>query len=100
LVEAFVDFVVVASGIVEVTLGGATLALGRYRVQVGWIFAAFFIAVFPGNISQFITKTDAFRLDSDAVRGIRPVFQPLLVLWTLWSCGAFSSIRNRKAKSL
>lgn len=99
-VPADKDFVVVASGIVEVALGGATLVLGRYRVQVGWILAAFFIAVFPGNISQFITKTDAFGLDSDAARGIRLVFQPVLVLWALWSCGAFSSIRNRKAKSL
>lgn len=99
-VPADKDFVVVASGIVEITLGGATLALGRYRVQVGWILAAFFIAVFPGNISQFITKTDAFGLDTDAARGIRLIFQPVLVLWALWSCGAFSALRNRKAKSL
>lgn len=99
-VPADKDFVVVASGIVEITLGGAALALGRYRVQVGWILAAFFIAVFPGNISQFITKTDAFGLDSDAARGIRLAFQPLLVLWALWSCGAFSAIRKRKARSL
>ena len=46
------DFVVLASGVVEILLGLALAALGRYRVQVGWIVAAFFVAIFPGNISQ------------------------------------------------
>src|ERR1044071_8233377 len=43
------DFVVVASGIVELALGGALIALSRYRAAVGWIVAAFFVAIFPGN---------------------------------------------------
>jgi uncharacterized membrane protein len=88
-VPADKDFVVVASGIVEITLGGALISLGRFRVPVGWVVAAFFIAIFPGNISQFITRTDAFGLDSDAARGIRLIFQPILVIWALWTCGAF-----------
>lgn len=95
-VPADKDFVVIASGIVEITLGGAAIVLGRLRVPVGWIIAAFFVAVFPGNISQFVTRSDAFGLDSDAARGIRLVFQPLLVLWALWSCGAFQAIRRQR----
>ena len=94
-VPADKDFVVIASGIVEITLGGALIVLGRRRIAVGWIVAAFFVAVFPGNISQYVTRTDAFGLDSDAARGIRLVFQPLLVLWALWSTGALRALRNR-----
>lgn len=88
------DFVVVASGVVEVTLGGALLALGRFRIPIGWATAAFFVAIFPGNISQFVTGTDAFGLESDTARGLRLLFQPVLVLWALWSCGAFRAFRD------
>lgn len=97
-VPADKDFVVVASGIVEITLGGAVAVLGRLRVPIGWVVAAFFIAVFPGNISQFVTRSDAFGLESDAARGIRLVFQPLLVLWALWSCGAFQAMRRGRGR--
>ncbi|MEO6943681.1 MAG: hypothetical protein ABI053_03105 [Lacisediminihabitans sp.] len=82
------DFVVVASGIMEIVLGVSLLALGRYRVQIGWIVAAFFIAIFPGNISQLVTHTDSFGLNTDLARFIRLLFQPALVLWALWSSGA------------
>lgn len=83
------DTVVVVSGVVEITLGGAALLLVRRKVAVGWLLAAFFVAIFPGNISQYATHTDAFGLDSDARRGVRLLFQPLLVLWALWSTGAW-----------
>jgi uncharacterized membrane protein len=88
------DFVVVASGIVEIILGAALLALGRYRVQVGWIVAAFFVAIFPGNISQLVTQTDSFGLNTDLDRTIRLFFQPVLVLWALWSTGAWRAWRD------
>ncbi len=88
------DLVVLASGVVEITLGLLLLASRNYRVAVGWITAAFFLAIFPGNVSQFLTHTDAFGLNTEAARGIRLVFQPLLILWALWATGAFK--RNRK----
>ena len=78
------DFVVIASGVVEIVLGAALLLLTRWRVPVGWVVATFFVLVFPGNISQFVTHADAFGLDSDLARGIRLLFQPLLVIWALW----------------
>ncbi|MFM8446600.1 MAG: MauE/DoxX family redox-associated membrane protein [Candidatus Nanopelagicaceae bacterium] len=80
------DFVVIASGIVELALGLALISLRRRR-EVGIATALFFIAIFPGNINQYINGIDAFGLDTDQARLIRLFFQPLLVLWALWSTG-------------
>lgn len=91
------DFVVIASGVVEILLGLGLLLLGRRRAQVGWVVAIFFVLVFPGNISQFVTHTDAFGLDSDVARGIRLLFQPVLVIWALWCTGAWAKLRHRGA---
>jgi uncharacterized membrane protein len=90
------DFVVIASGVVEFALGASVLLLTRWRVLVGWVVATFFVLVFPGNISQFATHADAFGLDSDLARGIRLLFQPLLVMWALWCTGAWAALRNRR----
>lgn len=82
------DFVVLASGVVEITLG-VWLASGFRKHIAGLLTAAFFIAIFPGNISQYLTHTDAFGLNTDSARLTRLFFQPLLVLWALWSTGAW-----------
>lgn len=94
-----VDVVVVASGVVEILLGLSLILLARYRVAVGWIVAAFFVAVFPGNLEQFVRGTDAFGLDSDIARAVRLVFQPVLVLWALWSTGAWRAWRSRRRRN-
>ncbi len=99
LLKDYADFVVVASGVVEIVLGLALVGLWRCRVQVGWIVAAFFVAVFPGNISQYLNGVDAFGLDSDTSRLVRLFFQPLLVVWALWSTGAWGSWRREKSYS-
>ncbi|SMH49827.1 Uncharacterized membrane protein [Rathayibacter oskolensis] len=91
------DVVVVASGVVEVVLGLSLVLLARWRVVVGVVVAAFFVAVFPGNVSQLVTRTSAFGLETDAARAVRLVFQPLLVVWALWSTGAFSAWRARRS---
>ena len=88
------DVVVLASGVVEVLLGAALILFPRQRVLVGWIVATFFVAVFPGNISQLVTHTDAFGLDSDRARWLRLPFQPFLVLWALWSTEAWKRRRE------
>ena len=89
ILKSWADFVVMASGVVEIVLGLCLVMLWRYRVQMGWVVAAFFVAVFPGNISQYLNNIDAFGLDSDKARLIRLFFQPLLVMWALWSTGAW-----------
>ncbi|MEI6590601.1 MAG: hypothetical protein WCO24_01180 [Actinomycetes bacterium] len=88
------DFVVVSSGLVEIALGLGLLVIKRYRQQVGLITAMFFLAVFPGNIAQFTEHRDAFGLSTDESRAIRLLFQPLLVLWALWSTSAFAYLRR------
>jgi len=91
------DFVVLASGVVEILLGLALASLQR-RKEVGIATALFFIAIFPGNISQYVNQVDAFGLDSDRARFIRLFFQPLLVIWALWSTGAWSALRNKLSR--
>ena len=90
------DLVVVLSGVVEIVLGMALLFLSRYRVLVGWVVAAFFVVIFPGNIAQYVEGTDAFGLDTDAKRFVRLFFQPVLVAWALWSTGAWLAWRARR----
>ena len=89
------DFVVVASGVVEILLGLSLIILIKHQVKIGWITAAFFVAIFPGNISQYINGIDAFGLDTDQARLTRLFFQPLLVIWALWCTGAWKSYRNK-----
>jgi uncharacterized membrane protein len=97
LFRDYADFVVLASGVVEIALGLSLILLWKYRTQIGWLVAIFFTAVFWGNISQYINKVDAFGLNSDRARFIRLLFQPLLVAWALLSTGAWTSFRNRKS---
>jgi uncharacterized membrane protein len=82
------DTVVLLSGVVEIALGTALAALPRHRGLLGLVAGAFFVAVFPGNISQYVHHVDGFGLDTDTKRAVRLAFQPLLVAWALWSTGA------------
>lgn len=93
------EFVIAASGVVEIVLGLALVVLPRWRNPLGWLTAALFVVVFPGNVSQYLTHSDAFGLDSDRSRAIRLAFQPLLILWALWSTGAWAAWRARRSVS-
>ncbi|GAA4397303.1 membrane protein [Ornithinibacter aureus] len=91
------EAVIAVSGVIELVLAGAlVLAPARLRPVVGWVVAAFFVAIFPGNISQYVTGTAAFGLDSDAARLARLAFQPVLVAAALWSTGAWAAWRRRR----
>ena len=95
------DLVVVLSGIVEITLGAAMVFLSSRKALAGLVLAVFYVAVFPGNISQYITHTSAFGLDTDTKRFIRLFFQPILIAWALWSTGAWHYVvekfKNRQS---
>ena len=93
------DLVVVTSGVAELGLAAAlALAPRKHQWLVGWIVAVFFVAIFPGNISQYVTGTDGFGLDTDRARAVRLLFQPLLVLWALWSTGAWHATATRRRR--
>ncbi len=83
------DPVVLVSGVLEITLGAALLGWARGRVPVGLVVAAFFVAIFPGNLAQYLEGKDGFGLDTDTLRLVRLFFQPLLVAWALWSTAAW-----------
>jgi uncharacterized membrane protein len=90
------DTVVVLSGIVEISLGLSLIFLYSQRVKVGWIVAAFFVAIFPGNIAQLVEHRNAFGLDSDMARWLRLPMQPVLIFVALWSTGAWQSWRKNR----
>ena len=91
------DVVVVVSGLAEIALGLALVLVPRHRAAVGWMAAAFFVVIFPGNIAQFAEGTDAFGLDTDTKRFARLFFQPVLVAWALWSTGAWRAWRSPRS---
>lgn len=91
------DLVVILSGIVEMALGLGLAFWKQHRVKFGWALAIFFILIFPGNIAQYLGEKDAFgALDSDRARLIRLFFQPVLIVWALWSSGAWKTWRTNK----
>ena len=79
------DVTVLASGVVEIGLGTALLVARKHRGLVGVITALFFVAVFPGNIAQWVEHRDAFGLDTDMKRFVRLFFQPVLIALAIWS---------------
>jgi uncharacterized membrane protein len=85
------SLIVWVTGVMEVALGVALLVLPRRRRQVGWAVAAFFLAVFPGNIHQALAGNDAFGLDTPTARWGRLLLQPVLIAAALWSTGAVGS---------
>jgi uncharacterized membrane protein len=88
------DVVVLASGVVEIGLGAAFVALPKRRRTVGALLAAFYVVIFPGNIAQYLEHTDAFGLDTDTKRFVRLFFQPVLVAWALFGG---SVLKDRKS---
>ncbi len=93
---AFMDFVVLSSGVVEICFGLAMIFLVKHKITVGIVLAIFYVLIFPGNISQYTNGIAAFGLDTDAKRLIRLFFQPVLILWALWSTGALQYLFEKK----
>lgn len=94
------ELVVILSGLVEIILGSVLIFKKKNVDHIGLVVALFFIAIFPGNISQYLNQIDAFGLNSDRARFVRLFFQPILILWALWCCGCFMRkgiFANKKA---
>jgi uncharacterized membrane protein len=90
------DSVVLLSGVVEIGLGLALILLkGKNRVRMGLGLAAFYAAIFPGNIHQYTHHISAFNLYTDGKRLARLFGQPVLIAVALWSTGALKALRKR-----
>ncbi|CAB4562849.1 unannotated protein [freshwater metagenome] len=92
------DFVVLASGVVEILLGLGVASFGKIVPLAGLAAAAFFVIIFPGNINQYVEGISAFGLDTDQARLTRLFFQPVLVVWALWSTGAWLLLKTMLGK--
>jgi uncharacterized membrane protein len=90
------DLVVLLSGVVELMLGLGMIFWKKERVKVGIALAIFYVLIFPGNIAQYVNGVNAFGLDTDAKRLTRLFFQPVLVLWALWSTGALKALITKE----
>ncbi len=91
------DLVVVLSGVVEIVLGLGLIIFQKKTVAlVGLATTLFFVAIFPGNISQYVNGINAFGLDTDRARLIRLFFQPLLIAWALWVTGGWTYLQQRR----
>lgn len=89
----FTDFIVLASGVVEIILGLAMLSLWKHKGWAGAALALFYLLVFPGNINQYVEHINAFALETDQARLIRLFFQPVLIFLALWSAGGWATIK-------
>lgn len=92
------DLTVILSGIVEAMLGFCMVFWKKQRIKIGITLAIFYVLIFPGNIAQYLNHTNAFGLDTDGKRLARLFFQPVLILWALWSTGALIYL-IRKSKN-
>jgi uncharacterized membrane protein len=91
-----INFIIIVSGIIEIIFGVLMVRGGKLKVKTGVYLAIFYILIFPGNINQYINQIDAFNLNTDTKRLVRLFFQPLLVLWSLWSSGGLKYLRKQK----
>ncbi|MBW2962497.1 DoxX family protein [Mesonia aestuariivivens] len=89
------DIIVIGSGILEFALGAAMIFLKKFRIETGIALAIFYVLIFPGNIAQYVNEINAFGLDTDRKRLIRLFFQPILILWALWSTGALKYLLKK-----
>ena len=96
--ENLIDFIILASGIIEIILGALMIWGGKLKVKTGIALAIFYILIFPGNINQYVNGIDAFNLNTDTKRLVRLFFQPLLLLWALWSTGGLRLKKNTNLK--
>ena len=86
----FTDFVVLASGVVEIAIGlGIIFLVAKKRAIAGALLALFYVAIFPGNINQYVNHINAFGLNTDNLRLIRLFFQPVLIFLALWTTGGW-----------
>lgn len=81
------DLVVMLSGFVEILLGFGLVFFPYHRRVAGCVTALYFLAIFPGNLQQYLDGDPTFGLTTDGLRLARLFLHPVLVVWPLWATG-------------
>lgn len=89
------DFVVLASGVVEISFGLAMVFLAKQKEYIGLILAIFFVLIFPGNVHQYMQHLDGFGLNTDDKRLGRLFFQPVLIFLALYSTDGWKLLKKK-----
>lgn len=89
------DDTVVISGAFEIALGAGLILLPDERRTMAALTTAFLVAVFPGNISQYVNSEDGVGLDSDRKRLVRLFAEPLMWATALHAGGLLARRRRR-----
>lgn len=89
------EAIVLVSGVVELALALALVALPGRRVEVGRAVALLFVVVFPGNVAQAVGGIDAFGLDTPTSRWVRVALHPLLLVWAFAATDSWPSALRR-----
>lgn len=88
------DDTVLLSGAVEIALGLGLVALPKERRRMSALATTFLVAVFPGNISQYLNRVDGLGLDTDRKRLVRLAVEPLMWATALHAGGLLSRRRH------
>jgi len=73
------------TGAIEIALGVALLAWSSRRPFVGWLAAAYLVAVVPGNVYVAVAGVDVDGQPGGIYPWVRIPFQALFIAWALWS---------------
>lgn len=90
------DLVVLISGGIEIILGSLIIAIPKKSVALGWTVAAYFVLIFPGNVTQYTNETNALGLNTDSLRLYRLFLQPVLIAWALWATNAWDNLIHKQ----
>ena len=82
--------IVFVSGLIEIAFGAALLAPARVRPLVGAGLAAYFVAVFPGNLYVALAGVDVVGQPGGIYPWLRLPLQAVFIWLALWSTGATS----------
>ena len=74
--------------------GFTDFVVWKKKAVVGALLALFYVAIFPGNINQYVNHIDAFGLNTDNLRLIRLFIQPVLIYLALWSTGGWQQLKS------
>lgn len=96
--SGYKDLIIVSSGIIEIVLGLSVIFLKKHKAKVGLVITLYFVLIFPGNIYQYVNGIDALGLNSNISRFSRLFFQPVLILWALWSTGVLNYPKKKVKK--